>query len=302
MSRISKKPLTIPVNIKFKLLENKISFIGKHGELSYVVDKSIDINVEKNTISISTSKKKNNAMLGMTSILLKNMVIGVDVGFEKKLKLVGVGYKAKIKEKLLELNLGFSHVVKYAPKKGIEIKCNSNTELTIFGINKQLVGQTAAEIRLLRKPEPYKGKGIRYFNEKVKIKDSKKNKVNWKVNNNFIKKLNRKNARKRRCRARISKQEICRLTVYRSCKNIYAQIFSSDKFFVLASASSLDKNIKDIVSGKDKTFKSKEIGKLIAKRAKVKGISRVAFDKSGYKYHGCIKAVAESAREHGLSF
>jgi len=93
---------------------------------------------------------------------------------KKKLKLIGVGYKAKIKENFLELNLGFSHVVQYVPKKGINITCSSNTEVTIFGINKQLVGQTAAEIRLLRPPEPYKGKGIRYLNEKVKIKDSKK--------------------------------------------------------------------------------------------------------------------------------
>jgi large subunit ribosomal protein L6 len=102
------------------------------------------------------------------------MVIGVNEGLEKKLKLIGVGYKAKIKENFLELNLGFSHIVKYIPKKGINITCNSNTEVTIFGINKQLVGQTASEIRLLRPPEPYKGKGIRYIDEKVKIKDSKK--------------------------------------------------------------------------------------------------------------------------------
>lgn len=174
MSRISKKPLIIPESIKFKLLDRKISFIGKHGELSYIIDESIKIQVNKNALSISTNKKKNNAILGMTSILLKNMVKGVDTGFEKKLKLVGVGYKAKIKENFLELSLGFSHIVQYAPKKGIEIKCSSNTELTIFGINKQLVGQTAAEIRLLRKPEPYKGKGIRYLGEKIKIKDSKK--------------------------------------------------------------------------------------------------------------------------------
>jgi len=84
MSRISKKPLIVPKNIKFKLLENKISFIGKHGELSYTIDKSINLNIEQNTIFISTSKKKNNAILGLTKILLTNMVIGVDIGFEKK--------------------------------------------------------------------------------------------------------------------------------------------------------------------------------------------------------------------------
>lgn len=174
MSRIAKKALLIPTNIKFHLENNKISFIGKHGELSYKIDDSINCKIENNSISILSEKKNNNAMLGLTRILLENMVIGVNTGFEKKLKLVGVGYKAKTKENYLELNLGFSHVVKYFPKKGIDIKCNSNTELTIFGINKQLVGQTAAEIRLLRPPEPYKGKGIRYLNEIIKIKDSKK--------------------------------------------------------------------------------------------------------------------------------
>jgi large subunit ribosomal protein L6 len=171
---MSKKPVIVPENIKFKLSNNEISFVGKHGELSYVIDQSIDLNIKDNTIFISSMKKKNNAMLGLTKVLLVNMVIGVNEGFEKKLKLIGVGYKAKIKENFLELNLGFSHIVKYIPKKGINITCNSNTEVTIFGINKQLVGQTASEIRLLRPPEPYKGKGIRYIDEKVKIKDSKK--------------------------------------------------------------------------------------------------------------------------------
>jgi len=122
------------------------------------------------------------------------------------------------------------------------------------------------------------------------------------VNNNFKIKTKQRNARKRRCRARINNQEICRLTVYKSARNIYAQIFSSDNLFVLTSASSIDKSIKDKVLNKNKTLKSQEIGKIIAQKAKLKGIHKVAFDKSGFKYHGCIKAVAESAREHGLLF
>lgn len=122
------------------------------------------------------------------------------------------------------------------------------------------------------------------------------------MNNNFIKKLRRRISRRRRCRARIRNQDICRLSVYRSSKNIYAQIFSSDNFFVLASASSIDKNVKHQVSNKSKILKSEEIGKIIAEKAKSKGIKKVAFDKSGFKYHGCVKALAESARKHGLSF
>lgn len=122
------------------------------------------------------------------------------------------------------------------------------------------------------------------------------------MNNNFIKKLKRRVSRRRRCRAKIRNQDICRLTVYRSSKNIYAQIFSSDNLFVLVSASSIDRDIKQTVETKNKTLKSEEIGKIIAEKAKNKGISKVAFDKSGFKYHGCIKALADSARKHGLSF
>ena len=122
------------------------------------------------------------------------------------------------------------------------------------------------------------------------------------MNNNFKIKLKKRNARKRRCRARINKQEICRLTVYKSAKNIYAQIFSSDKVFVLTSASSIDKDIKQKVLNKNKMIKSQEIGKSIAQKAKLKGITKVAFDKSGFKYHGCIKEVADSARKYGLLF
>ena len=122
------------------------------------------------------------------------------------------------------------------------------------------------------------------------------------MNNNFIMKLKRRNARKRRCRTRIKNQNICRLTVYRSGKNIYAQIYSSDHFFVLTSASSIDKNIKKDLMKKNKILKSAEIGRIIAEKAISKGIKRVAFDRSGLKYHGCIKALAESARKYGLLF
>jgi len=122
------------------------------------------------------------------------------------------------------------------------------------------------------------------------------------VNNNFVIKLKRRNARKRRCRVRIKNQKMCRLTVYRSAKNIYAQIFSSDNFFVLVSASSIDKDVKNKLEKKNKLSKSEEIGKIIAEKAKIKGIKKVAFDRSGFKYHGCIKALAESARKNGLLF
>lgn len=122
------------------------------------------------------------------------------------------------------------------------------------------------------------------------------------MNNNFLKKLKRRVSRRRRCRARIKNQGICRLTVYRSAKNVYAQIFSSDSFFVLVSASSIDKNVKSNLSGKNKLSKSEEVGKMIAEKAKKKGIHKVAFDKSGFKYHGCVKALAESARKNGLCF
>lgn len=168
MSRIGKKPIEIPEKVKAKLDNNFIIINGPKGELKQKIP--AQINVEKNQILV---KSDNNALWGLSRTLIANMIEGVVNGFEKKLEIVGVGYKAEIKDNKLIMQLGFSHSVEFEIPENIEIKAEKNI-ITVSGIDKQLVGQTAASIRDKKKPEPYKGKGIRYIDEIVKLKPGKK--------------------------------------------------------------------------------------------------------------------------------
>ncbi|MCL4159174.1 UNVERIFIED_CONTAM: hypothetical protein GTU68_047818 [Idotea baltica] len=176
--------------------------------------------------------------------LLNNLVIGVSQGFERKLELVGVGYRAQAKGKVLNLALGFSHPVEYAVPEGITIDTPSQTEVVIKGYDKQKVGQVAAEIRSYRPPEPYKGKGVKYSDE----------------------------------------------------------VIDDATASVLASGSSLDSGVRGSVKYTGNVEAAKAVGKLIAERAKDKGITKVAFDRSGFRYHGRVQALADAAREAGLEF
>lgn len=177
MSKIGKKPIDIPTGIAVSLDEkkNRLSVKGQKGELFLDVDRNVAIKIENNQVSLSVKKetKSNNALWGLSRSLIANMVSGIEKGHEKQLELHGVGHKAAMKGKDLNLNLGFSHPVDFVAPKGIEFKVEKNV-ITISGIDKQLVGQIAAEIRGKKKPEPYKGKGIRYVGEYVKQKAGKK--------------------------------------------------------------------------------------------------------------------------------
>jgi len=176
MSRIAKSPIAIPAGVEVKLEGDKISVKGKQGALELAVHHSVEVNQAegKLTFAPKTSDKKANAMAGTFRSLVNNMVTGVTVGFEKKLVLQGVGYRAKASGKTLNLSLGFSHPVDYALPEGIKAETPSQTEVVIKGIDKQKVGQVAAEIRGYRPPEPYKGKGVRYADEHVRRKEAKK--------------------------------------------------------------------------------------------------------------------------------
>jgi large subunit ribosomal protein L6 len=177
MSRIARKPLKIPSNVDVKQLDNKVVVKGTKGELSYQLHEAVKISIKDGSLLVSASENniaESKSMVGTTKILLENMVHGVSKGFERKLKLVGVGYRAKVQGKTLDLNLGFSHAINYIIPNTITITTPSNTEVIISGMDKQLVGQTAAEIRSLRPPEPYKGKGVRYEDEKIVLKETKK--------------------------------------------------------------------------------------------------------------------------------
>ncbi len=177
MSKIGKKPIKIPmgITVSFDENKNKVSVKGSKGELSLEADFNVQVEIKDNQIILSVKKetKKSSALWGLHRSLIANMVLGVEKGYEKQLELHGVGHKATQTGKNITLNLGFSHPVIFEAPEGIELKTEKNV-ITISGIDKQLVGQVAADIRSKKKPEPYKGKGIRYVGEQVRRKVGKK--------------------------------------------------------------------------------------------------------------------------------
>ncbi len=176
MSRIANSPVEIPNGLEVKLDEQVIIIKGKKGSLEQLLPKEVEIKQVDNVLTFATrSNAKNaNALAGTIRALVNNMVLGVSQGFEKKLKLVGVGYRAQIQGKVLNLNLGFSHPINFNIPEGITIEAPSQTEVVVKGISKQQVGQIAANIRAFRPPEPYKGKGVKYADEVIVRKEAKK--------------------------------------------------------------------------------------------------------------------------------
>lgn len=175
MSRIGKKPISLPKGVEIKLEDNVVTVKGPRGELSQRLPAEIglDISDEEILITRPSDAKKHRAYHGLSRALVANMVEGVTKGFEKKLELVGVGYRAQMQGSKLSLTVGFSHPVIIDAPEGIEFEAPTVTKITVKGIDKQLVGNTAAHIRAIRKPEPYKGKGIKYENEVIRRKAGK---------------------------------------------------------------------------------------------------------------------------------
>lgn len=176
MSRVAGTPVEIPGGVDVKLQGQQIAVKGSKGSLELTVHDTVEVKQEDNTLLFAARNgdKVARSMAGTMRVLTNNMVIGVSQGFEKKLELNGVGYRAKVSGKTVNLTLGFSHPVDYALPEGIKAETPSQTEIVISGIDKQLVGQVAAEIRAFRPPEPYKGKGVRYSGEYVRRKETKK--------------------------------------------------------------------------------------------------------------------------------
>ena len=176
MSRVAKAPVLVPAGVTITLSGQDIKVKGPVGELSRTIHSDVVVSQEESSIitNIVADVKGAWAQAGTTRALINNMVEGVSKGFEKKLVLNGVGYRAKAAGKNLNLSLGFSHPVDHTIPEGITVETPSQTEITLKGADKQLVGQTAANIRAYRKPEPYKGKGIRYSDENVRRKEAKK--------------------------------------------------------------------------------------------------------------------------------
>lgn len=176
MSRVAKNPIAVPAGVTVTMQAQDITIKGAKGSLKYLVNDSIHVVHEANELRIAARNETDEAdmLAGTARALLNNMVIGVTHGFEAKLELVGVGYRAQVQGKKLNLTLGFSHPVVYHVPEGITIETPSQTEVVIKGLDKQRLNQVAAEIRGYRPPEPYKGKGVRYAGEKIVIKETKK--------------------------------------------------------------------------------------------------------------------------------
>ena len=176
MSRIGKKPVAIPSGVTAKVEGQKVSVKGAKGELSFVVPDDVDVKFENNEIKVDprNETKRARALWGTSRAQVNNLVVGVTKGFEKKLEINGVGYKAALAGKNLNLSLGYSHDVIYPIPEGIQIAVPKPTEITIAGNDSQRVGQVAAEIRSYRPPEPYKGKGVKYADEFIFRKEGKK--------------------------------------------------------------------------------------------------------------------------------
>lgn len=173
MSKIASKPIELMSDVKFDLKDNVINIKGPKGSLEFTKPNDVIVEQSNNFLKVST-KSENTAMSGTTRSLLSNMITGVSKGWERKLVLVGVGYRAKADKLKVELTVGYSHPVLFEIPNGISIETPSQTEIIITGIDKQQVGQVASDIRSVRPPEPYKGKGIKYSDEEIVKKEAKK--------------------------------------------------------------------------------------------------------------------------------
>ena len=176
MSRIAKAPVPVPKGVDVRLEDGRVMVKGAKGSLTLPLAAEIEVKSEDGVLTFAprSPSRQARALAGTIRSLVKNMVTGVSVGFEKRLELQGVGYRAQAQGRRLNLQLGFSHPVDYDLPDGIEVETESQTQIVVKGIDKQLVGQVSAEIRAFRPPEPYKGKGVRYLGEHVRRKEGKK--------------------------------------------------------------------------------------------------------------------------------
>lgn len=175
MSRIGKRPVTVPAGVKVSIQGQHLNIQGPKGKMDLTVHPRIKVAVKDNIISVErpTDIRTDRALHGLTRSLIQNMVIGVTQGYSKELDIIGVGFKAQIKGKVLNLAIGYTHPIDFQIPEGLEIKCPTPTRISVAGMDKQKVGQAAAEIRSYYEPEPYKGKGIQYVGEVVRRKQGK---------------------------------------------------------------------------------------------------------------------------------
>lgn len=176
MSRVAKRPVPLVDGVEADIKGNSLTVKGPKGSLSLECHSEVEVKNEESALAVTarSGSRFSKAMAGTTRSLINNMVTGVSAGFERKLELVGVGYRAQAQGKKLNLTLGFSHPVSYEVPEGVTVETPSQTEILVRGIDRQRVGQVAAELRRFRPPEPYKGKGVRYSDERISLKEAKK--------------------------------------------------------------------------------------------------------------------------------
>jgi large subunit ribosomal protein L6 len=176
MSRVAKRPVELGKDLTAEIQGQVVTIKGKKGSLSLTVSRDIEVTMDGTTVNVAARSggRLANALAGTTRAHLANMVTGVTTGFQRKLELVGVGYRAAVQGQKLNLTLGFSHPVEYPIPKGVTIETPSQSEIIVKGMDRQQVGQVAAELRSYRPPEPYKGKGVRYSDEQIVLKEAKK--------------------------------------------------------------------------------------------------------------------------------
>ena len=175
MSRVGRKPIAIPSNVKVQVAQGEVAVEGPKGKLKMEVHPRVKVNLQENTLVVerATNIQTDRALHGLMRSLLQNMVRGVTEGYSKELEIEGIGYRAQVSGRKLILNLGYTHPIEYAIPEGIEIKTSKPTQIAVMGIDRQKVGQVAAEIRHFHEPEPYTGKGIRYVGEVIRRKQGK---------------------------------------------------------------------------------------------------------------------------------
>jgi large subunit ribosomal protein L6 len=175
MSRVGKAPIQLPDKVKAELVGRKFTATGPKGTLAFEHHPSMKVVIEGSEIRVErpSDSKTHKSLHGLTRALLNNMIVGVSEGFQKTLEIIGVGYRAELKGKNLEMMLGFSHPILMIPPPGIEFQLEGNNKITVMGIDKQLVGEIASKIRSFRPPEPYKGKGVKYEDEHIRRKAGK---------------------------------------------------------------------------------------------------------------------------------
>ena len=292
MSRIGRMPIAVPAGVTVEIAENnKVTVKGPKGTLERVLPAEMEIKKDGEQIVVSRPNdlKKMKSLHGLTRTLINNMVVGVTEGYEKKLEVNGVGYRAAKQGKTLTLNLGYSHPVEMTDPEGIETVLDGQNIIIVKGIDKEKVGQFAAEIRDKRRPEPYKGKGIKYKESVKMINKESRQKIRVKKHNRLRNSLS-------------GTPERPRLSVFRSNNHMYAQIIDDTVGNTLVAASTLEKDVKAELKKTNDVEAAAYLGTVIAKKALEKGITTVVFDRGGFIYQGKIAALAEAAREAGLEF